>query len=183
MKKHLTDCTFRKNNEAHQVDQFDWIKDQKLLRPGDQKLGRKLSIQIPNHIKVEIKTQYDLIEAISSIHILQCAKKTFQPYQSVIKDENKFRMEDQPKREYAMQINKRRMIRKADISETDPTCADLVTKVKQWPTKGSIHQVMFPCFPGSGSKWTSDLVEEISGIGAHDRYILMFRAYEHLIFM
>lgn len=141
-----------------------------MLRPDVQKVDRNLSIQIPNHIKAKIKTQFDLIEIMSSIHILQCAKRNFQPYNSVINDERKFQEEASSNREYAKQIIKRRIVRKSSISETDPTCSDLVTNVKQWPIKGAIHQVMFPCFPGSGSKWISDLVEEISGIGTHDRY-------------
>ena len=58
----------------------------------------------------------------------------------------------------------------------DPSCLETNTVV-QWPPEGALAtRAMFPCYPGSGSKWVLTTLEESCGVGARNRsgYLIRF---------
>ncbi len=127
----------------------------------------EIDIDVPEHFELVNLTTEEYFIVMASLSLLKCRREA-RPSKTLIKYED---LENDPNvtGPYVKSIEETKLLRQQSILDSggqeSEKCANLLTNVISWPLKGQVESALFPCYEGSGSKWTLWLLQEASGIG------------------
>ena len=120
---------------------------------------KPININVPKHVLID----GDKFMAKSCIYYLHERRQNYEEYLSFIKDESLFKEDEHVDGVYVKMVKESMEKRRKSLMESNDKCAQLlVDEVIIWPQLGSVHQAMFPCYPGSGSKWALSLIQGVA---------------------